>query len=493
VEKAQLTEFSGIAGHVLHRSVSVASLITGLMLTFVLFVGSWVLVLIQAPYLATPFGMIVVALALSRFAVNGVFGEWGGTVFSCRGGNWFQVFAVAARYLTLTALWFVPMMLFGPREQQIAESMTMGGSGRLIVFLGIYLLALTLTPPLFLIVAVGVERFSDLFQGAHWRRLFRDRLDDLFSIYAIYTGGVGMVLTLSIPLVVLAFMVSRPLGWISAAVAFCLMLGTSANLLGRLCGFFACGNVSAQVAQSETTPMQPLLLAPDDAAGLPQGLPTPQLEGCEPALHHTAVAPALAAVEPSIDPTDSRPPLMDAQPRIEELLNRLPTEPDAVRVALEELHTSFASHPHVMMALTVCRYRAGEADGALELAREALPLCFERGHSHLAAEIFRELRPVMDQLDLNRDQVLTIARCLVDMDDLANAAKAYSAVLNTDAGEIRAIKGLLKVADDILHQKERPQAAARVYRFLLERCGSSPLAEFMQRGLEEAERGGGTT
>jgi tetratricopeptide (TPR) repeat protein len=183
---------------------------------------------------------------------------------------------------------------------------------------------------------------------------------------------------------------------------------------------------------------------------------------------------------------------MDAQPRVEELLGRLRDEPDVVRAALEELHESYAPHPHVSMALTVCRYRAGAADDALELAREALPLCFERGHFYLAAEIFRELRAVMDQLELNRDQVLTIAKCLTKMDDLVNAAKAYSAVLNTDPGEIRAVKGLLKVADDILHQKDRPQAAARVYRFLLQRCGGSPLAEFMQRGLEEAEHRGAT-
>ena len=53
---------------------------------------------------------------------------------------------------------------------------------------------------------------------------------------------------------------------------------------------------------------------------------------------------------------------------------------------------------------------------------------------------------------------------------------------------MRAVKGLLTVADDILHKKGSPSAAVKVYRYLVKHCSDSPLAEYMIRGLQDAER-----
>ena len=47
---------------------------------------------------------------------------------------------------------------------------------------------------------------------------------------------------------------------------------------------------------------------------------------------------------------------------------------------------------------------------------------------------------------------------------------------------------MLQVADRILQETPRPDAAARVYRYLLDRCGDSPLADFMRLGLDQAEK-----
>lgn len=180
--------------------------------------------------------------------------------------------------------------------------------------------------------------------------------------------------------------------------------------------------------------------------------------------------------------------LLDAQHRVDAALRRFAVDPESALSALRDLNSSFAPHPHVIQALAICLYRAGQIEPALKAAREALKLCFDRGHSLRAAEIFLEMRPHLEQLGITREQLLTLALALDKRSDLSGAAKAYSAVIRLDAGESRAIKGLLQVADRILREKSKPAAAAKVYRYLLQHCSASPMLEFMQAGLQKAEK-----
>jgi hypothetical protein len=213
---------------------------------------------------------------------------------------------------------------------------------------------------------------------------------------------------------------------------------------------------------------------------------SPAAPAGQPALAGAAAAVAQAAADP--EPGDKLPPLMDAQQRVDALMARIGQEPAGVLAGLEDLDRSYAKHPLVLQALSICHARSGDFEAGLRRAREALPLCFERGHSYLAAGIFKEFRAHIDALELSRDQVLVIGQALQKTDDLAGAAKAFTTVIAIDPGDVRAIKGLLQVADDILHAKHKPEAAAKVYRYLVDHCSSSPLAEFMRRGLEECER-----
>jgi hypothetical protein len=185
---------------------------------------------------------------------------------------------------------------------------------------------------------------------------------------------------------------------------------------------------------------------------------------------------------------ERRTPLLDAQQRVESAMKRFKLDPSYTLSALSEMHNNFAPSPHVMQALTVCLYRTGHLDAAFKLGEQALNSCFARGHAFLAAGIFREMRSRVDRLALSQEQILTIASALVKQGDLAAAAKAYSMVIGSDPKEVRAIKGLLGVADQILRNRGKPEAALRVYTFLQEHCASSPLAEYVQAGLEEAQR-----
>jgi hypothetical protein len=98
------------------------------------------------------------------------------------------------------------------------------------------------------------------------------------------------------------------------------------------------------------------------------------------------------------------------------------------------------------------------------------------------------MRPEIDRLQLTPDSLIAIGGALERSEDWAAAAKAYSTILGADASDVRAIKGMLKVAEGILEQNAKPEAALKIYRFLSKRCGSSPLSEYIQQGLAETER-----
>jgi len=528
MQNEQLTEFSGVAGRVLQRSVSAGSLATGITLGLVLVAGNALFVFAGAEKLATPFTQIIMALALARFAANGLYGEWSGTVFSAVGGSWGQVGLIALRYLALTAVWLVPMLLMGVG---LNEGLSMGTgmgmmSGKAVAFAVIYFVALTLTPPLFLIVAVKAANFGDVFTPAHWKRSFGGRFEELFAIYVVYTGAMGMVLILSIPPVALALSANAKFGLVLAGLSLCMLFGVSVNLLGRLCGFFACGELGTSSIKRSTAPApqvgsSPLSPAPapqpqiqpapepttarSEAAltGIqPEGPAVPQptndagletLPLATPSLHVPTSLRSTPTPVPPVSVTETnaaanRPPLLDAARRVEAAMKRFNLEPEIAVSAIEELRNSFAPNPHVLQALAICKYRLGHVEEALQIANRALPLCFDRGQVQLGARLFSELRPHMDQLNLDSERILFIATTLAKADDLAGAAKAYSALISIDPDDDAAVKGLLQVAEIILHKKGKPEAAAKVYGYLMQHCSTSPLVEFMSQGLEEAER-----
>lgn len=488
-----LTEFSGVSGRVLQRSVSGSSLITGVVVGIFVIVGSFVAAVAETPRAATPFSQIIMAFALARFALNGAYGQWNGTIFSTVGGSHAMAAIVALRYLSLTGLWLVPMLAFFVPEQSVALGPAMGG--KILVLMLLYLVAMTLTPPVFLIVSVTAQNYADVFSTAHWKQVFGGRLGDLFVIYAVYTGALGMVLVLSVPPVLMAFNVHPYIGFIIGALSVFLLFGMSVNLLGRLCGFYACGDYGFSALRREP---QPAADAGGPGGEIPAGLPSgPTAPAVQPIPLASSPATATAstgAAAVAVAAADAElhhrglPPLLDAPQRVEAALQRFQADPQGAVAALEELTRSFAPDPHVTQALALSLYRAGQVDRGLEAAVTALPLCFERGQALLAAEIYREMRQHLNRLELDREQLLTIAVALLRKDDLAGGAKAFSSVIALDAEEARAIKGLLQVADAILQKKGKPEVAIKIYRYLLQHCAASPLAEFMHEGLKQAER-----
>ena len=464
----------------------------------------------------------MLALVLARFALNGRFGEWGGTLFSEQGGSWLDVAAVTARYLALTAVWFVPLYLLGWRLSGMGEAaagaMMGAGGSRMLSLTLLAVAATTLTPPVFLIAAVGAENFAEIFLPAHWRRLFGGRLHDLFLVYVVYLGALGMVATLALPpLLALAMHHPNP-ALMTGLGILAFTVGLSASLLGRLCGFFTAFEGGVAPMEARWDPEDPAL-APEFAGPEASMLLSP---GEEPGTASRASdPPAPVAEDPAEagaivpDPTDpplsgrgarseaagfhlveggkphtpsGKGPLLDARKRVEELVARFHTDSGAAMDALEALREDYAPNPLVLHALTLLRQRAGDKDGSLELAPEALALCLARGATRLAAEIYATHIYGAETFELSRDQVLEIADELRRDRMLPAAETAYLRILDRDREERRAVKGLLQVADGYLHHAPNFPDAHRLYGVLLERCPDSPLAMFMQEGLAEAER-----
>jgi hypothetical protein len=413
---------------------------------------------------------------------------------------------VALRYLALTAIWLLPMLWLGRGlESGAAAGMSMM-SGKLIGFVLAYMLAMTLTPPVFLIVAVSADSFGDAFDPERWKALFAGRLGDLFAVYVVYTGTLGMVLILSLPPVAAAFGMAPKLGLLVAGLGFCMLFGLSVNLLGRLAGFFACGEldpdgtVDAPEASPETpgTPQPPGPATQDEPAAsfrhVPAPLPVSGAADPAPTAHTQVMSmAAVAAATPTSAGSPPQaggtlPPLLDAPDRVARELQRFAADPVGAVRALQELEATYAPHPHVLQALALCLYRTAKVDAGIELAARALPLCLDRGHALLANELYTEMKAHVERLDLNRDQLLRVAASLAHHGDLGAAASAYSTVIGRDNGEQRAVKGLLQVAERVLRERDNPAAAARVYRYLLQHCAHSPLAQFMSDGLAQAER-----
>ena len=473
--------FGGVAGRVLKGSLSVGPLLSGLVLLSGLGMLGYMLHAVDAPNLYFVLVQITVVLALCRFALNGLAGEWEGTIFSSRGGSILNAALISLRYGTLTLIWLLPVLLLGWRPQAvtnaIAQLMMGEGVTKILALTAVFLTLTALTPPVFLIVSVGASRYADIANQRHWRRLFQNRAADLFLVYSVYLGALGMVLCLSLPL----FSVLAGHKELATFIGFLFVSfagGMSLDLLGRLCGFYASHEEETETIEEPTVNVD----VPE-----PTSVPTLRLVTAAPRPHRepAAVSPTPAAPVLKVLSPTGKPPLLDARERLDELERRRETDPEGVISTLKDMRESYAPHPLVMHRLAIMLFEQGNTTDSLVVAREALPLCLERGAQRLAAEIYGA--HIDQDFGLSRDTVLLLAQDLRRHGDLDGAERAFGSILDRDRGDRRAVKGMLQVAEDHLVRSEYNEAQ-RLFRMLLDRCGDSPLAMHMHDGLAEAER-----
>ena len=473
MEKDNLTEFSGVAGRVVRETFSWTALFTGIAMGFILVVTVVGLTLVKAPNVAVFAGQILMAAAMARFALNGLFGEWDGTLFSSAGGSWGQVAAVAGRYLFLTFAWLVPVFFLGLRGLSDPQMMMMGPAlgGRVALALAAYMMLSTLSPPIILIAAVSATDFGDFLSVAHWRRLFSGRTGDLFMVYAAYAGAIGISCLIAVPIVMAAGAVAWQLALLVGAGFGAFLFGWMVSLLGRLCGFFAYGDHGFAGGRSES----PVLSSEPDVDRAAPASPAPV---------------PLASMATPLDggPTGGPPILTDPTEKVRDARRKFGSDPDGAIAALEKVHGENAPHPQILHALALMCHQAGRKEEAVTWAKAALPVCFDRGALPLAAEILKTLWKYREALDLSPEQKLKIAHSFSDSGDLAYSANAYALVIQADRNNARAIKGVMHVAETLISEEGRAADAVKLYGYLEKSCPETPLLEYIQDGLAKARK-----
>ncbi len=521
----RVTAFGGIVGRVLVDATSPGTAITAFILGAVVLAVSFIFSFIGNPGLAQLLVQIVISIALARFALNGMSGEFRGTILSTAGGSWPIAILVALRYLAISLVALVPPAVIltiafaSAMSASTAHVDLNGGDGGAalgappagaslspfvlppilialtskpviasIVFL---LLALTVTPPIALIISVRAETFGAIFSKELWVGTFRGRLGDLYVVYSIHAGGLGMIIVGAIPIVLFGFSAQMEFGvlFLGAAVAY--MGALAVTLLGRLCGFFAFGDeYAAPGLQLTPSPALGRIEAPPVVVGFsPRVVPGGASASDAPTAQADASAPAGAGEASPEEPPDEkgRPPLLDGEARAAAARALFATDPDAALADLIALRDQHAANVHVLHALALSFNEAGRAAESLETARAGIPLGLARGQVALAADLFVAHWKQARALGLDHGQIDAVAGALLKRNDLVKAVAAYGLALTLDPADRKAVKGLLQAADQRLHKEGRPKDAARIYTFLLQYAPNSPLADDMKRGLAEAE------
>jgi hypothetical protein len=439
------TVFSRVSGGIVLDSFSIVSLFTGILAA--LPAGLLLLIGSSGPRsggigaaVSVVWGVTVLVF-VSRFAQLGIAGDSEGGLLSGSAGPWSGTFLAAGRLLVLWAVWALPFVAWALLKAEPEAPAGFPGMGMGLALLGAaripFLLALWSALGMvlsfaFVAVSAAAPNFGDLFSPGLWRTLFAGRAGELFVAIAGTFGPPVTVFAFVLPVIV-GFVPVNPKAALTGTIPFLLYaLGMVLTLQGKLCGAFAAASL---VEEGEVAEVFEAVL-PAEAHGTVAAVP---------ALVHTA-APAAETPGPVLgDP--------------------------------KHLHTVWQT-----------RLSAGDAEGALETAREAIPAGLAKREPRLAAEIYRRHLDRLPELGLDRTALDLLADQLLRDGDVAAAAWTFSQALDTEPTDPKAFKGLLRVAEHHLDKAKEPLEAIRVYQYLLERAPASPFADHARDLLGSAER-----
>ncbi len=539
--------YGGVAGRVFAGAFTLGTIVTTFLVGVGVVLEAAAFGAADLPAVAALSMMALVTLAMSRLALNAFHGDWTGSVLSLVGGSWKEVFLVSLRFTALMAAWFAPLIV-GTMVLGATMAATSGAMGALNmpvpqppIPLLFYAISGMLFHPAALIIAVSAPDFGSIFQPAHWSTVFSGRKSELVFLCAVTCGGPMVVYVLVSPLVV-GLMSSGVQAAIVGVVIFASLIGGYwLTLFSKLCGFFARGsrevnpwdeqsapqsgsplpryaqaNAPGSFAAPAPAPPPPAPVAPSAiplaTAGavpaavspgvIPLGSPPPAAPAPAPTPQAAAPAsvplatpgpiaqaPAPAPAAPAVPPPGSAgPPLLEAEQRVAELRHRHEQDPAALATELRAIHEEHAPHPAVLHALVQAEQASGNGDGAIAAARDAVPTCLAVGNTELAAEVLAALGPKAMQITLDDEARLTLAGALKPLGHLRLAARLYAAALQAQPEEPRAVKGMLQIGELMCRGPEGPADAVKVYRFLLEAAPNSPLRDFIEDGLRDAER-----
>jgi len=437
------TVFSRVSGGIVLDSFSILSLFTGLLAALpaglVLLIGSTGSPAAGTGAAAAVVWGVTVLVFVSRFAQLGIAGDSEGGLFSDTAGPWSGTFLVAGRLVVLWVLWALPFVAWAflksePQAPAGFQGMGVGllGALRIPVLLALWSALGMVLSFAFVAVSAAAPGFVDLFSPGLWRALFSGRIGELFVAIAGTFGPPLTVFAIVLP-VIAAFVPLNPKAALTGMIPFLVYaVGMVLTLQGKLCGAYAAASL---VEEGEVETFEAV-----------------------PAAEAQAVAPAVPA------------PVHSAAP------------------AAAEAPAPSLGDPKHLHTVWLARLSAGDAKGALEAAREAIPAGLAKKEPRLAAEMYRRHLDRLPELGLDRTALDLLADQLLRDGDVAAAAWTFSQALDTEPTDSKAFKGLLRVAEHHLEKAKEPLEAVRVYRYLLERAPASPFADHARDLLGAAER-----
>ncbi|MBK9090723.1 MAG: hypothetical protein IPL90_17430, partial [Holophagales bacterium] len=438
------TVFSRVSGGIVLDSFSIVSLFTGLLAA--LPAGILLLIGSSGPRSAGVGAAVSVVWGLtvlvfvSRFAQLGIAGDSEGGLFSGSAGPWSGTFLAAGRLLVLWVVWALPFVAWAlmkgePQAPAGFPALGLGllGAPRIPFLLALWSGLGMVLSFAFVAVSAAAPGFGDLFSPGLWRALFPGRIGELFVAIAGTFGPPVAVFAIALPVIV-AFVSVNPKAALTGMGLFLLYpIGMVLTLQGKLCGAFAAASLVEEGEVAEA------------------------FEAVLPAEAPAAVAVASVAVHAG-------------PPAAAEAQGPVPGDP-------KHLHTVWQT-----------RLSSGDAEGALEAAREAIPAGLAKKEPRIAAEIYRRHLDRLPELGLDRTALDLLADQLLRDGDVAAAAWTFSQALDTEPTDPKAFKGLLRVAEHHLDKAKEPLEAIRVYRYLLERAPASPFADHARDLLSVAEK-----
>lgn len=457
------TAFGGRAGEMLSRTTSITALFTGLVFLAVV-AGVAALAWYAPNALIPPIALqFVMSFFVAHFAMEGYSDEWTRAGRPIPPG---QVSIVALRYMTLSLVLLVPLLLAAPSREAGLATVTTPTLAAVLVL--VYALLALTAPPALLVVSVSASSWGDLVSARHWASRFGGRAGDFFLIYVVFVGALFCILLAGLPIVVLAGTSSVKAMALTGAAFAVFATGFSISLLGRLCGSFAVVQ-TAEATEDGVPTLHPSLarLERADAGHSTSAGGT------------TAPAPAAAARKTA---------LLDAGARVEALRATHAGDAAALAAALAEIDGTFLPHPAVRQALVMALISARRLQEAVAVAREAIPLCLRSGNVGAAALICEALLETGDSLGLSKDQLISIGDALKGMKHSAAAVDVYARVLRAEPTDMKAMKGTIAIAQELAQQKETAAVAVRVYDALITACPGSPLLDFVKAERAKASK-----
>lgn len=457
------TLFGGVAGDMLSRTVSPGSVFTGVLFLLTVAAIAATAQRLESDLLLVAGLQFLVSAFVAHFAVEGYSDQWE------RAGRPIpptQVGAVALRYMVLSIVLLAPLLTVARSRDATMALVTTPRAGALLLL--VYALFVTASPPALLVGSVSASSSRDLVSLEHWRSRFRARWGDFFLIYVIFIGALVCVALACLPIVAFAATRSIDATRLTSGAIGVFALGFAISLLGRLCGSFAVAPES-EVAEQKPATLHPAL---SPFAGAAAG--------------RAGAASATVASVPATPPRKSV--LLDAGARVEQLRAEHGSDSAAFAAALRDLDEGFLPHPAVRQALTLALAGAGRQQEAVDMAREAIPLCLKSGNVGAAALMYEALLASGETFGLAKDQIVALGDSLKSMKRPAAAVQVYAGVLRSNAGDMKAMKAMIAIAQDLSQQKDTAAQAVQVYDHLISHCPGSPLLDFVNAERAKVER-----